>query len=49
MSKGCKMMDYQIWHLNRNQWENKIHSIHKRDGKASSWKRVEEYKLNKTN
>jgi hypothetical protein len=47
MSKGCKMTDYQNCHLNTDQWENEVQVIPKRDGKTSSWKRVEEYRINK--
>jgi hypothetical protein len=45
MSKGCKMRDYQ----NINQWENEIQDVPNRDVKTSSWKKVEEYRLNKPN
>jgi hypothetical protein len=47
MLRGCKTRDHGIWHLNTNQWENEIEVIPKRDGKTSSWKRVEEYRINK--
>jgi hypothetical protein len=49
MLKGCKMTDYQNQQLNANHWENRIQRIPKQDGKTSSWKRVEEYTLNKPN
>jgi hypothetical protein len=45
MLKGCKMTDYQNWHLNTNEWENNIQSIPKRDGKTSSWKRAKNTRL----
>jgi hypothetical protein len=41
------MTDYQNYHLNTNQWENDIEVVPERDGKVSSWKRVEEYGINK--
>jgi hypothetical protein len=33
--------------LNTNQWENEAEVNPRTDGKASSWKRVEEYRINK--
>jgi hypothetical protein len=46
-SRGCKTRDHRSYHLNTNQWENEIEVIPERDGETSSWKRVEEYRLNK--
>jgi hypothetical protein len=40
------MKDYQNWHLNTNQWENEVEVTPKRDGKASSRKRFDEYRIN---
>jgi hypothetical protein len=41
------MRDYQNLHLNTNQWENEVEVVPKTDGKTRSWKRVEEYRINK--
>jgi hypothetical protein len=46
MSKGCKRSDYKNLHLNTKQFENEVKIIRNRSGKISSWKTVEEYRIN---
>jgi hypothetical protein len=43
------MGDCQNQHLNTNRWKNEIKGAPERDGKISSWKKVEEYRLNMHN
>jgi hypothetical protein len=37
---------YQNLHLNSNQWEKEVEVVPETDGKSSSYKKVEEYRIN---
>jgi hypothetical protein len=44
--KVCKMGDFQNYTLSTTQRESEVKVVLKRDGKTSSWKIVEEYRIN---
>jgi hypothetical protein len=41
------MRDCQNKDLITNQWQNEVEATTKGDGDTSSWKRIEEYRINK--